>query len=266
MLPQGYEKKSFLRLNVEYDEVRLLDEYTSIPEESWANSYWGEIHCAVKVLLLKGGDKGTEQDFFAEQTQINPILEKMQYISHLISDNGPLGRVTYAFLLRMKPFGVALKHVDLIEKWFDLYRVHIPIITNSEAALVSNEKSMHFSSGYAWTFDNQSEHGAVNGPEERVHLVMDVELSQKFMELIDNSTYFEGKVNQENLRRITDNSLIIPSYPGDIIIQAEVSKYRNLGFDDIAISELFNAKGIPTKHSHQESWEEEMVAMLFKDQ
>ena len=259
MLPKGYQKRSFLRFDANIKQDLILKEYKSIPDDSWASSYWGNIHCSIGMLLLRGGTDGNEEDFYSDIINDLPLLRQLPYIQYLISKDGPFGIVEYAFILKMEAKGVSLKHVDLIEKWKGLYRVHIPIITNSGAYLISEGKSLHFSKGYAWTFDNQAEHGVVNGDEERVHLIVDVRYNEKIKSLIDSATLFEGEKIECHINKINSNKKVIASYPGDNYIRNEISKLLASGFSNYAISELFNARGVPTKNYNIKKWQDKLI-------
>ena len=262
MLPKNYHKRSFLRFDCALESARLLDEFQAIKNDSWASSYWGSIHCSIGMLLLRGGDKGTEFDFFSEQVSDKPILDKLPYIKHLISKEGPFGKATYAFIFKLQPNGVTLKHQDTIETWFDMYRIHVPIITNSGAHLIVNEKSQHLDSEHAWSFDNQAEHGVVNGNKERVHLIFDVPFSDKVANQIDRADQLEGQKIDEHIDRISQTSKAVASYPGDEVIKGGILALQQQGATCAQIAQMLNAKKIPSKTYPISLWNEEMVADL----
>lgn len=264
MLPEGYEKKSFYRFDVDIDVATLVDEYLSISEEEWLASYWGNVHCSIGMLLLRGGDSGTSVDFFADEIFDAEILNSVPYMKYLIDEKGPFGGARYAFLFRMEADGVTLKHRDLMEQWKDLYRIHVPITTNEDAFLVAKNRSMHFAKGFAWSFDNFSDHGVVNGNEERVHLIFDVPYSEVMKKQIDNATYLKGEEDIEHIRRIGDKSQSVLSYPGDDQIRDSVIHLTARGLDDVRIADLFNQKKIPLKHQYRASWNAEIIAEFRK--
>jgi hypothetical protein len=120
------------------------------------------------MFLLRGGTTGTEDDFWTtDETHDHPQLLEMPTFACLLNET--FGRARYAFLFRMRPAGVTLRHRDLGPVWQTMYRIHVPLVTNSGAFLISGQRSLHLRVGSAWTFDNQEEHGVVNGGEERVH-------------------------------------------------------------------------------------------------
>lgn len=263
MLPSGYEKKSFRRFAIPIDLDRLRSEYSSISDSAWARSYWGNIHCSVGMLLLRGGVTGTEEDFFAESISNHAVLDSLPYIKSLIAEAGPFGEASYAFLFRMIPNGVTLKHQDLMEQWFDLYRIHIPIITNADAFFVSEDKSLHFEEGYAWSFNNQVDHGVVNGPNERIHLIFDVPFNPALAEQIDRSEHIVGENIIENVERINSSVGTTASYPGDKTLRNAISTLRERGHSYEAIADFFNAKKIPSKLlSRTSPWQAEDIRGL----
>jgi hypothetical protein len=184
-------KRSFLQLPVEVDAARLVEEYRSIPQELWASTHW-DIHCSANMVLLRGGDKGTAEDFFSPESVNHDVLRSLPYIEWLIGESGPFGGTSYAFIFRMKPLGVTRPHIDLDPAWFDPFRIHIPIVTNDEACLLSEGRSKHLAAGEVWTFDNQSMHAVTNGDAVRAHLIFDVPRRPQLLDLIAHARFDEG--------------------------------------------------------------------------
>lgn len=266
MLPSGYEKKSFRKFDFAVDLKSLEKDYLAISDEDWAASYWGHVHCSVGMLLLRGGNSGTEQDFFCDEVYDSPLLARLPYIRYLIGEEGPFGKANYAFIFRLEPNGITLKHQDLMEKWKDMYRIHVPIYTNPGAYLIANGLSQHFSKGSAWSFDNHSDHGVVNGDSERVHLIFDVEHSDKMAACIDEAELLPGQAIPGHEQTISQKSRTIPSYPGDVVMKNAITTLRTRGVNDTDIAKFFNAKGIPSKSYPVRNWTEEMVVNLGKNQ
>jgi len=262
MLPQNYHKRSFLRFNYDVETDKALQEFESIGLDAWQSTYWGNVHCSIGMLLLRGGDEGTEFDFFSEQVVDKPILKDLPYMSHLIGDDGPFGRAAYAFIFKMQPHGVTLTHQDSIEKWYDMYRIHIPIVTNPGAHLVVNQRSQHLESGYAWSFDNQADHGVVNGDHERIHLIFDVLYSDKIARQIDAADCLSGEIIESHVQKISQNSRAVESYPGDNFMKNGIQVMRQQGKTSSQIAAFINSKKIPTKSYPASVWDESMVDAL----
>jgi hypothetical protein len=186
-----YQKRSFLRLPVSIDVDRLLADYSLIPPLAFATSHWNT-HCSSDMLLLRGGHSGTEQDFHCDESTDSEVLANLEYLRWLLDESGPFGRASYAFIFRMKPMGVSRPHVDARPAWKAHFRIHVPITTNDEAFFLSEGRSKHIAVGEAWTFDNQVQHGVVNGNTVRTHLIMDVLPNAKLDALLTNSIWDPG--------------------------------------------------------------------------
>jgi len=198
-IPTAYKKRSFLEFELPVDHASLLTEYESIPEEAWSGSYWNKVHTSISTLLLRGGTSGSQSDYWSRQVEDAPILQALPCFRALLGADGPFGEATYAFIFRMKPAGVALRHKDGAWAWKSRYRIHVPLITNPGAFLIADDRSLHLTTGSAWTFDNQQEHGVVNGDETRVHLIFDVPFSMSMASQFDRARYHPGQVHAEHL-------------------------------------------------------------------
>jgi hypothetical protein len=267
VLPEKYQKRSFLRFATPINLPRLIDEYHSIPEDIWQASYWGNIHCSVGMLLLRGGQSGTEKDFFSDSVFDNSVLEQLPYIKSLIDPDGPFGGAEYAFIFRMEPSGLTQAHRDMIEKWEDMFRIHVPIESNKRAKLISDGYAQHFSPGYAWSFDNSSWHGVVNGTNERIHLIFDVKLNDVLVEQLDRATFEKGEKRDDLVRKIESEKKSRQSYPGDLFISDAIARLRGQGLSDAQIADAFNARKFPTKRYYirnqrqqPTSWTAEMIS------
>jgi hypothetical protein len=198
--PWPYPKRSFLQLCVTVDVPTLLEEYRSIPADAWSSTHWGA-NFSSNMLLLRGGTAGTPEDFTTRQVSDHGLLDSLPYIRSLIAPEGPFGDITYAFIFRMRPMGVARPHTDDDPAWQVPFRVHIPITTNAGARLLSQKKAIHFPVGEVWTFDNQTQHAVVNGPEVRTHLIMDVQPNPKLAALLEKARYAPGVEDEAAWRR-----------------------------------------------------------------
>jgi len=143
-----------------------------------------------------------------------------------------------------------------------MYRIHVPIITNSDAHLIVNEKSQHLETGYAWTFDNQADHGVVNGNEERVHLIFDVPFSEKMAHQIDQSDLLNGHKVGKHINQISQTNKAVASYPGDAVIKQGIATLQQQGATFQQIAQILNAKQIPSKTYPVSQWDGNMVAEL----
>jgi len=196
---EGLRKRSFLRLPIDIDVDRLLADYKSIPAEAWASTHW-DVHCSSNMILLRGGNQGTEEDFYSTESVDHEVLKWLPYMSWLIGESGPFGGSDYAFILRMKPLGVSRPHIDSNPAWFEPFRVHVPLTTNDGAFLLSEGRSKHLNVGEVWTFDNQAEHAVTNGDAVRAHLIFDVPPRDKLRNLIERAEFDPGEEDPVNWR------------------------------------------------------------------
>gem|GEM_PF-5147062 len=262
MIPEPYQKKSFRRFSAAIDIDQLRAEYQSIDEDEWYASYWGDIHCSVGMLLLRGGNTGAQEDFYCDDVHDHPLLERLDYIRSLLGDDGPFGQAKYAFIFRMRPNGVTLVHRDTIERWHQMYRIHVPIQTNPDAFLISSNRSQHFAAGSAWSFDNQTRHGVVNGPEERVHLIMDVDWNDRLKSAVEQSEVLPGESVQQHIDAIHSKERAVPSYFGDPVILSGIRRLRARGLNQDQIVQFFNQKNVPTKSYFSKRWTADMITEI----
>lgn len=105
--------------------------------------------------------KITEEDF----KDWVPGTELLQQVSKSLGIR-EVGRVR---MLMMKPRTTYSLHYDP-----DLWRVHIPLITNSDAFVFVHGKMWHMPLGFAYLMQVEYHHLAINaGTENRIHVVFD---------------------------------------------------------------------------------------------
>ena len=193
-------KRSFLRFDLAIDVDALLSDYRRIPDDEWGVSHW-DAHCSIDVLLLRGGNSDSAADFTCDQVLDAPILADLPYIRSLLADDGPFGGAVYAFLFKTKPNGITRIHSDGEDAWRNTVRIHVPVISNTGALLLSEGRAMHFDVGAAWTFDNQVSHSVVNGDESRIHLIFDVRPSETLAAMMTGATFEPGVDDPHNWNR-----------------------------------------------------------------
>src|ERR1043166_5582931 len=71
-----YVKRSFLKLPVTVNVPALLEDYRSIPADAWSSTHWGA-HFSSNMLLLRGGKRGTAEDFTTAQVSDHACLGQM---------------------------------------------------------------------------------------------------------------------------------------------------------------------------------------------
>lgn len=157
-----------IRRLIKVDHEKLLASMTSftakLTEEvsqiglRWANDFEGITDLRDKTVNIHGYGSS---DFRTWQ----PGTELLQSISNEIGIRD-YGRVR---MLKIPPQKCYTFHHDP-----DLYRVHIPLITNSGAFFIVDGKLWHLEAGYAYLVKVKDFHTAINtGKEDRVHIVYD---------------------------------------------------------------------------------------------
>ena len=97
--------------------------------------------------------------------------------------------------MKLKPEGELERHTDLVDpdqgiSDGKLARIHFPIVTNKKVKFQNwdwnaNAPEIHMKVSEAWYLDVRKPHRAINsGDEYRIHLVVDVESSEKLRSLI----------------------------------------------------------------------------------
>ncbi len=231
-------KRSFLELPVDIDVASLVRDYNTIPPEAWGASYWAEsAHCSIDMVLLRGGTKGGPDDFSATVADVrdSPFLARLPSFAKLVSEDGPFGLPVYAFLFRMRPRGITRIHRDRHPAWYEPFRIHVPIISNPGARLLSEGRSIHLATGSAWSFDNQRDHAVVNGDETRVHLIMDVPAQPRLNGLLDRARCHSGELDDANWKRCRRLPMDLPEVPFECqALSPEEKGRRGVPLDGLA--------------------------------
>lgn len=80
-----------------------------------------------------------------------------------------------AFLARLQAGGQIAKHVDRGEFLETVYRLHIPLKTNTQALYLVDYGVVCMKVGTMYEIDNQRNHGVTNGgTTDRIHLIVNV--------------------------------------------------------------------------------------------
>jgi hypothetical protein len=80
-----------------------------------------------------------------------------------------------AFMTRLGSGGHIAVHKDSGEFLETIHRVHIPLLTNSEAIYIVDNDSVCMERGIIYEIDNQRSHGVNNlGQSDRVHLIINI--------------------------------------------------------------------------------------------
>lgn len=134
-----------------------------------------------KYNLVHNAYKNANQQFINSAI----VNEKMPYITSIINDiNCKYGSVKLVRLLKLKAHSNIPQHMDEISKTNNgkrLIRMHVPIITDKNVIMcIEKQPQYHMFEGNMYYFPFHIRHGVINNSDiDRIHLVIDVEISLK---------------------------------------------------------------------------------------
>ncbi|MET8170470.1 aspartyl/asparaginyl beta-hydroxylase domain-containing protein [Streptomyces sp. NPDC005329] len=102
------------------------------------------------------------------------LLEEMPVTARFLAGLGL--NFMYVRLARLEPHSYLWEHRDYAELWeTGRHRLHIPLVTNPSAVLVTAGARVHMAAGALWRLTPSQAHGVCNttGPD-RLHLIADV--------------------------------------------------------------------------------------------
>jgi len=180
-----------LRVNAE----RLRAEVLALPESSWAGT-GGRVgvHRAAQAIFLRGfapaeGEKPIED---------RPPLEHLPLVREIIT--GLIPAPAQRCLLARLPAGARITgHIDLAPYFAKTLRIHIPIITNSDAWMYCGGLSFRMQPGEVWALNNSATHGVWNAhaTEARTHLICDFLGSAELLGLLTRAERDLGTKNAQ---------------------------------------------------------------------
>ena len=176
------------RMHQQFDENQLLQvmkSMTGTPEVD--AGYAGEGHRDWRALTLYSRIHGLAAN-----------ASKLPVIDQLLVETGLVFRL--ARFMRLAPGGEICKHTDSFLGG-GVVRIHVPIRAHTDARLYIDGERCDWDEGQLWFGDFSKPHWSVNNSEvDRVHLVMDVELDAKLIELLEDGEAKESLVLRINNR------------------------------------------------------------------
>ena len=131
------------------------------------------------------------EEFSMQDTDLREKLFPVEELISLFPSN--IHRIR---LMRLSPNGGELeRHTDQVDpdtgvKNGNVMRFHFPLVTNDDVLFTTwqvdgTKKTIHMKEGECWYLDTRKPHQAINnGKTDRIHLVVDVEATDKIRELI----------------------------------------------------------------------------------
>lgn len=152
---------------------RLRHEALTVPTE-WVAEY-GQYQSGGWWTLSLFNDTGNPTDVTIRDCDPveTTLLERMPATRTFLSSLGL--RYMWVRLARLGPNSFLWEHRDYDDLTkSERHRLHVPLVTNSSAALVTGGAKIHLQAGHLWRLTPTHVHGACNllGPD-RVHLILD---------------------------------------------------------------------------------------------
>jgi len=185
------------RLPLSVDHVRILDE---LDFGQWAPERGQSSTIRPRYFLV--GTATRDDDSNTENT----VLERMPYTRDVLYNILP-GKPLRAHFSIVPAATVVPAHVDGKNR-HDFFnrtlRLHIPIVTNTQARLMAAGRFYHLAAGEVWVLNNFVEHGVLNDhpKEARVHLIVDSQPDDLLLGLVDGITVDPGELDAECLDRL----------------------------------------------------------------
>jgi len=163
------------------DPACELDSFFSEPYPEY-----GSDGMKIATLINPTGEQQNFDYRDCREAKATPLLDRLPAIKSFIEDSG--FHVMGSRMLRLEPWTFLHEHRDFVYlEDVPRYRLHLPLITNADAHIVSPALNVHFKRGYLWKLDpKETIHSACNfGQTSRYHLMMDCYVEANLQALID---------------------------------------------------------------------------------
>jgi hypothetical protein len=173
--------RPFLKLPIRFDAAALDADVRALPASAWVPHPTGFVGNEAVRLVTPGGRPTDDLKGAMGPTE---QLLACPYIMQAMSEIGSVwGR---SRLMGLGPGADVPQHIDIHYYWRTHWRIHIPVITNSQVTFTCDGETVHMAAGECWVFDSFRAHAVHNGgTEQRIHLVLDTIGGGRLRELID---------------------------------------------------------------------------------
>ena len=140
----------------------------------------GTAHSDTECIYVRGPEAFTVESYFDDvgsydYPAMDLFMVELKYLlGPIIQIMGvkELGRI---LIVKLKPGGKIVPHIDE-GRYSDYFsRYHLPIVTNPDAYYRVENEFIHMKVGEFWQFNHKKEHTAGNeGAEDRIHLIVDM--------------------------------------------------------------------------------------------
>lgn len=161
-----------------FDPEKLKNDVRKIIDKNWTNHYNTNDYSGKWTSIALMSQNGKSDSIFAlpsgdEKLVPTEIMESCTYFQEILDSF--LFEKTAARLLKLDVGAEIKPHTDNCLGYEDgCFRLHIPIITNSEVEFILDGNRLIMNEGECWYIDANFTHSVANrGTEDRIHLVID---------------------------------------------------------------------------------------------
>lgn len=169
----------------------IEDEIADCPID-WYEPYSEHASPGLKVAVLMSPE-GKETDFSfgdAPDASVAPLMDSLPATMEFVAGLG--FKVACARLLRLDPGAFVFEHMDHDNSYCrpgtGRLRLHLPIVTSQDAAVVLPGRRIHLKKGHLWKLSpSQTIHAAYNfSRAPRLHLMFDCFLNDRLGKFVEN--------------------------------------------------------------------------------
>lgn len=167
-----------IKFPLAFNVARLQEDLVKIINSEWVGHYNSQGYSGNWSSLALLSRNGKSDEIYAsvegnEKLVPTEILDSCQYFKEIL-DGFPFEK-TAVRLLQLSAGSEVKPHSDHSLGYEDgCFRLHIPIVTNSQVEFILDGKRLVMNEGECWYIDANFTHSVANrGKEDRVHLVID---------------------------------------------------------------------------------------------
>lgn len=168
----------YIKFPMLFDIEKLKEDVHKIINRNWKNHYNTNDYSGKWTSIALMSQNGKSDSIFAlpsgdEKLVPTEILDSCSYFKEIL--DGFLFEKTAVRLLKLDIGAEVKPHSDNCLGYEDgCFRLHIPIITNSEVEFILDGNRLIMNEGECWYIDANFIHSVANrGTEDRIHLVID---------------------------------------------------------------------------------------------
>lgn len=168
----------YIQFPLFFDTEKLKKDVHKIIDKNWTNHYNTNDYTGKWTSIALMSQNGKSDSIFAlpngtEKLVPTKILDSCTYFKEILDSF--LFEKTAVRLLKLDVGAEVKPHSDNCLGYEDgCFRLHIPIITNSEVEFILDGNRLIMNEGECWYIDANFIHSVANrGAEDRIHLVID---------------------------------------------------------------------------------------------